>query len=49
MTSNLALAMSLDARTTIRTLALWRVYVPNLDTSDAAILGYMLDTYGVCR
>ena len=49
MTSSLALAMSTDARTTIRTLARWRVYVPDLDTSDAAILGYMLDTYGVCR
>jgi hypothetical protein len=49
MTSNLALAMSTDTRTTIRTLALWRVYVPNLDDTDPGILGYMLDTYGVCR
>jgi hypothetical protein len=48
MRSNLALSMSTDTRTTIRTLALWRVYVPNLDTSDAASLGYLLDTYGVC-
>ncbi len=48
MTSNLALSMSTDARTTLRTLALWRMYVPNLDTSDAASLAYLLDTYGVC-
>ncbi len=47
MRSNLALAMSADLAT-IRTLALWRMYVPNLDTSDAASLGYLLDTYGVC-
>lgn len=52
MRSNLAIAMSLlrDDRVVLRTLALWRVLVPKLDTSDGhpGYVGYLVETYGWC-
>ena len=52
MRSNLAIALSLryNDRVTLRTLALWKTRVPNLDTSQAhpGVVGYLIETYGVC-
>lgn len=53
MTSNLATMLSLlgyDDRTIIRTIALWRVREPNLDTIAAPPGGvlFLVRAFGVC-
>lgn len=52
MNSNLAIALSAKYpdRVVLRTLALWKVRKPNLNTADAnpATVGYLIETYGVC-